>query len=31
MVEVKYKMVVKVIDSWDRVKQTPKYEEVLGI
>lgn len=28
--EVNYKMVMNVIDSWERVKRTTDYEEVLG-
>jgi hypothetical protein len=28
--EVSYKMVMNVIDSWERVKRTDDYEEVMG-
>jgi hypothetical protein len=28
--EVSYKLVMNVIDSWERVKRTDNYEEVLG-
>lgn len=28
--EVNYNKVMTVIDSWERVKQTPNYDEVLG-
>jgi hypothetical protein len=30
MVAVSYKMVMNVIDSWERVKLTTNYEEVMG-
>jgi hypothetical protein len=28
--EVSYKMVMDVIDCWERVKRTTNYEEVMG-
>jgi hypothetical protein len=28
--DVSYKMVMDVIDSWEKVKRTTNYEEVLG-